>query len=152
MTSGDQNSGWCIIKYPFYPSDDPNKIESDYAMLRLPEVIYYLAEIRFNQGNKAEAERLLNTVRRRNYPAGSPSLYPEDGSMLTKQELLDEWGREFLAEGLRRQTLCRFGVYNTGRWWDKEPDNDSHTMWLPLSRTTLNTNPNLKQNPGYPEI
>ncbi len=152
MTTGDQNSGWCIIKYPFYPSNDANKIESDYAMLRLPEIIYYLAEIRFNQGNKAEAERLLNTVRKRNYPANSPSLYPEDGSVITKQELLDEWGREFLAEGLRRQTLCRFGVYNTGRWWDKEPDADNHTMWLPLSRTTLNTNPNLKQNPGYPEL
>lgn len=127
-------------------------IESDYAMLRLPEIIYYLAEIRFKQGKKAEAERLLNTVRKRNYPEGSPSLYPEDGSVITEQELLDEWGREFLAEGLRRQTLCRFGVYNTGRWWDKEPDADNHTMWIPLSRTTLNTNPNLKQNPGYPGL
>lgn len=79
-------------------------------------------------------------------------MYPENGSALTEQELLDEWGREFLGEGLRRQTLCRFGIFNSGTWWDKEPDPDNHTMWIPLSRTTLNTNPNLKQNPGYPSV
>ena len=101
---------------------------------------------------KAEAEKLLNYVRKRYYPAGSSSLYPENGSALTEQELLDEWGREFLGEGLRRQTLCRFGIFNSGTWWDKEPDPDNHTMWIPLSRTTLNTNPNLKQNPGYPSV
>ena len=57
-------------------------------------------------GKKAEAEKLLNYVRKRYYPAGSSSLYPENGSALTEEELLDEWGREFLGEGLRRQTLC----------------------------------------------
>lgn len=121
-------------------------------MIRLPEIIYYLAEIKFKKGEKAEAERLMNTVRYRYYPAGSKSLYPEDGSKMTEQELLDEWGREFLSEGMRRQTLCRFGVYNTSTWWDKTPDADNHTMFLPLSRAVLGANPNLKQNPGYPSI
>lgn len=152
MAYGDQNSGWCLIKYPIYRSDDAGKIESDYALIRLAEIYYYLAEIRFYQGRKAEAEKLLNYVRKRYYPAGSSSLYPENGSALTEQELLDEWGREFLGEGLRRQTLCRFGIFNSGTWWDKEPDSDNHTMWIPLSRITLNTNPNLKQNPGYPSV
>ena len=112
MAYGDQNSGWCLIKYPIYRSDDAGKIESDYALIRLAEIYYYLAEIRFYQGRKAEAEKLLNYVRKRYYPAGSSSLYPENGSALTEQELLDEWGREFLGEGLRRQTLCRFGIFN----------------------------------------
>lgn len=152
MAYGDQNSGWCLIKYPIYPSDDPHKIESDYAMIRLAEIYYYLAEIKYNQGKAAEAARLLNHVRRRYYPEGSSSLYPEDGSQLTRQEILDEWGREFIGEGIRRQTLCRFGVYNTGIWWDKEPDSDDHTKWLPLSRSVLGANPKLKQNPGYPGI
>ena len=95
MAYGDQNSGWCLIKYPIYRSDDAGKIESDYALIRLAEIYYYLAEIRFYQGRKAEAEKLLNYVRKRYYPAGSSSLYPENGSALTEQELLDEWGREF---------------------------------------------------------
>lgn len=152
MATGDQNSGWCLIKYPIYSSDNPHKVESDYALIRLAEIYYYLAEIRFRQGDKAEAEQLLNYVRKRYYPAGSSSLYPENGSVITEQELLDEWGREFLGEGLRRQTLCRFGVFNTGTWWDKTPDSDNHTMWVPISRNALNTNPKLKQNPGYDDI
>lgn len=149
MAYGDQNSGWCLIKYPIYRSDDAGKIEADYAVIRLPEIYYYLAEIKFNKGEKAEAEKLLNKVRKRYYPNGSSSLYPEDGSRITKQELLDEWGREFLGEGQRRRVLCRFGVFNSGSWWDKAPDADNHTMWIPLSRSVLNANPKLKQNPGY---
>lgn len=152
MAYGDQNSGWCLIKYPIYRSDDAGKIEADYAVIRLAEIYYYLAEIKFNKGEKAEAARLLNYVRKRYYPEGSPSLYKEDGSQLTRQELLDEWGREFLGEGQRRRVLCRFGVYNSGTWWDKQPDADNHTMWVPLSRTVLGANPKLKQNPGYPSL
>lgn len=152
MPYGDQNSGWFVNKYPIYPSDDPHKVESDFVVLRLAEVYYNLAEIKFNKGKKEEAEKLLNAVRKRYYPAGSNSLYPEDGSVITKQELLDEWGREFLGESMRRTTLCRFGVYNSGTWWDKEPDKDEHTKWVPLPRRALQTNPNLVQNDGYSGI
>ena len=152
MPYGDQNSGWFVNKYPIYPSDDPHKVESDFVVLRLAEVYYNLAEIKFNKGKKEEAEKLLNAVRKRYYPAGSNSLYPEDGSVITKQELLDEWGREFLGESMRRTTLCRFGVYNSGTWWDKEPDKDEHTKWVPLPRRALQTNPKLVQNDGYSGI
>lgn len=152
MAYGDQNSGWCLIKYPIYRSDDAGKIESDYAVIRLAEIYYYLAEIKFKKGEKDKAEKLLNDVRKRYYPTGSSSLYPEDGSLITEQELLDEWGREFVGEGQRRRVLCRFGIFNSGTWWDKTPDADNHTMWVPLSRSVLSSNPNLKQNPGYPDI
>lgn len=149
MNHADQNSGWCLIKYPIYRSDDNGKMESDYALIRLAEIYYSLAEIKFKQGDKAGAAKLLNTVRSRYYPEGSSSLYKIDGSQITKQELLDEWGREFIGESLRRTVLCRFGVY-TGEWWDKAKEADDHTMILPLSRTILQANPNLNQNPGYP--
>ena len=148
MDHADQSSGWCLIKYPIYRSDDAGKMESDYAVIRLAEIYYSLAECKFRQGDKAAAAVLLNTVRARYYPAGSSSLYTEDGIQLTEQELLDEWGREFLGEGLRRTVLCRFGAY-TGEWWDKRAESDNHTMILLLSRRVLDANPNLVQNPGY---
>ncbi|MDR2533582.1 MAG: RagB/SusD family nutrient uptake outer membrane protein [Tannerellaceae bacterium] len=150
MDHADQSSGWCMIKYPIYRSDDAGKMEADYALIRLPEIYYSLAECKFRQGDKAAAARLLNQVRSRYYPEGSPSLYKEDGSQITEQELLDEWGREFLGEGLRRTVLCRFGVY-TGPWWDKQQEPDKHTMILPFHRNILSANPNLVQNPGYPD-
>jgi hypothetical protein len=108
---------------------------------------YSLAECKFRRGDKATAAELLNKVRARYYPEGSSSLYTADE--ITEQELLDEWGREFLGERLRRTVLCRFGVY-TGEWWDKPQEPDDHTMLLPFARTVLDANPNLVQNPGYP--
>ena len=151
MNHADENSGWFMIKYPIYRSDDAGKMESDYAVIRLAEMYYSLAECKFRQGDKATAAVLLNKVRARYYPEGSPSLYLEDGSQITEQELLDEWGREFLGERLRRTTLCRFGVYTSTEWWDKRPESDNHTMILPFHRTILQANPNLIQNPGYPD-
>jgi hypothetical protein len=149
MNSADQNSGIPLVKYPFYPSSDPNKIEADYAEIRLAEVVYMLAECKFRAGDRATAAQLLNTVRRRNYPTGSTSLYDASGATLTEQELLDEWGREFIGEGRRRIDVIRFGKYNTGTWWDKTPDTDDHTKIYPIPLTALNTSPQLKQNPGY---
>jgi hypothetical protein len=149
MGNADQNSGIPLVKYPFYPTTDPNRIEADYAEVRLAEVYYMLAECKFRAGDRATAATLLNTVRRRNYPAGSASLYPTSGATLTEQELLDEWGREFVGEGRRRIDLIRFGKFNSGTWWDKVADNDDHTKIYPIPFRALNVATQLKQNPGY---
>ena len=149
MTHADQNSGIYVVKYPLYPSTDPNSLESDYVEIRLAEIYYSLAECKFRAGDRAEASRLLNVVRARYYPAGSESLYAEDGSELTEAELLDEWGREFLAEARRRTDLVRWGKFSTGTWWDKEPDADDHTNIMPIGLDVMNASPQLIQNPGY---
>jgi hypothetical protein len=149
MNHADHNSGIFPVKYPYYPSDDPNKINSAYAEIRLAEIYYSLAECKYRAGDKAGAAVLLNAVRARNYPAGSPSLYKADGSQLNDQEMLDEWGREFLVENRRRTDLIRWGVFNSGTWWDKKPDNDNHTEIFPIGQNVLNASPQLKQNPGY---
>jgi hypothetical protein len=149
INHADHNSGWFMAKYPYYPSDDDNKISSAWAEIRLAEIYYSLAECKYRAGDKAGAAVLLNDVRVRNYPAGSPSLYNPDGSQLTDQEMIDEWGREFLAEGRRRTDLIRWGVFNTGTWWDKQPDADNHTEIYPIGQNVLNSSPQLKQNPGY---
>lgn len=149
MNHGDNNSGIPAIKYPFYPSNDPNKISSAYAEIRFAEIYYSLAECKYRAGDKSGAAILLNQVRKRNYPSGSTSLYNVDGSQLTNQEMLDEWGREFLVEGRRRTDMIRWGVFNSGTWWDKKPDGDKHTEILPIGIDVLNSSRQLKQNPGY---
>jgi hypothetical protein len=149
MNHADHNSGIFFLKYPLYPTPDPNRITSAYAEIRLSEIYYTLAECLYRKGDKPGAAGLLNQVRQRNYPAGSASLYRADGSQLTDQEMLDEWGREFLGENRRRTDLIRWGVFTTGTWWDKKPDADKHTEIFPIGRDILNANPQLKQNPGY---
>lgn len=152
MAAGDHNSGWHFIKYPIYRDDDEGKREADYVEIRLAEVYYTLAECKFRAGDKTEAGRLLNVVRKRNYPVGNHATYlykPEGSVELTEIELLDEWGREFLAEGRRRTDLIRWNKFCTERWWDKEPDNDNHTEIFPIPRDMMGADRNLEQNPGY---
>lgn len=152
LRDGDHNSGWHFAKYPFYSDDDPGQMESDYTEIRLPEIIYSLAECKLRAGEKEEAAELLNSVRRRNYPVDELQqvLYaPEGNATLNMNEMLDEWGREFFAESRRRIDLIRFGKFCTGTWWDKQPDADDHTKIFPIMRPILNSNHKLVQNPGY---
>lgn len=149
MNHADDNSGIWPAKYPIYPTGDPNTISSSFVEIRLAEVYYSLAECKYRASDKAGAAVLLNEVRKRNYPTGSPSLYQTDGNQLTDQEMLDEWGREFLIEGRRRTDMIRWGVFNSGTWWDKESDADDHTKIYPIGQTVINMSPQLKQNPGY---
>lgn len=153
MHTGDMNSGWHYVKYPFYSDDDEHQLKSDFTEIRYSEVLYMLAECYLRLGDKdADAGKLLNSVRKRCYPAKDYAdvLYmPEGNVKLDLTEMLQEWGREFFAESRRRIDLNRFGKFHTGTWWDKTPDADNHTCIFPISRYALNTNPDLVQNPGY---
>lgn len=153
MTTGDYNSGYYTVKYPMYRNNDPGAGESDFAEIRLPEIIYSLAECKLRLHNDAEgAGKLLNSVRRRNYPSAMYRhvLYKPEGTVdLDLDEMLDEWGREFLAEGRRRIDLIRFDKFTKGKWWDKQPDADDHAKIFPVPRVQITTNAALKQNPGY---
>ncbi len=152
LRNGDHNSGWHFAKYPFYSDEDAHQMESDFTEIRLPEIIYSLAECKLRAGLKADAGKLLNSVRRRNYPADNIEnvLYEPEGKVsLDMDEMLDEWGREFFAEGRRRIDLIRHGVFCSGTWWDKTPDADRHTEIFPIMRPELDANPALNQNPGY---
>ena len=155
VTHGDMNSGWCCVKYPIYRDDDPGAMESDYVEIRLAEIYYSLAECKFRQGDITGAGKLLNAVRKRNYPESTWTEYlyqPEGKILLTEGELLDEWGREFLDESRRRTDLCRWNKFSSSTWWDKQPDADNHTDIFILTQKILGANPDLKQNPGYPDI
>ena len=152
LMNGDHNSGWHFAKYPFYSDDDAHQMESDYTEIRLPEIIYSLAECKLRSGKKSDAAKLLNSVRRRNYPQANHAdvLYsPEGKAQLDENEMLAEWGREFFAESRRRIDLIRFGKFSSGTWWDKTPDASRNTEIFPIMRPILNANPSLVQNPGY---
>ena len=98
------------------------QLEADYCEIRLPEIIYSLAECKLRSGDATTAAQLLNSVRKRNYPSAdwSTALYaPEGTAQLDLKEMLAEWGREFFAEGRRRIDLIRFGKF-LDAWWDKK--------------------------------
>lgn len=152
LEDGDDNSGWMFAKYPLYSDNEENQqFEADYCEVRLPEIIYSLAECKLRKGDTSGAAKLLNSVRKRNYPSSdwSTVLYaPEGAATLDMKEMLAEWGREFFAEGRRRIDLIRFGKFGNA-WWDKDADADYHTEIFPFHTEILNTHTGMKQNPGY---
>jgi len=150
MGNGDFNSGLYAVKYPFYSFTGGYFIESDFTDMRLAEVYYSAAEAYLRTGNATEAGKLLNQVRKRNYsPWGAAIAYEPDGIVtLDLDEMLDEWGREFLMESHRRTDLIRFGRFQEA-WWDKPEDTDKHYELFPISDEALFQNPYLDQNPGY---
>ena len=52
------------------------------------------------------------------------------------------------AEGKRRQDLIRFGKYTSGTWYAKTVF-AAYKVLMPIPQTQIETNPQLKQNPGY---
>lgn len=153
MRNGDFNSGLYCVKYPFYSYKGGYFIESDCVQMRLAEVYYTQAECELRLNNASEAGKLLNDVRERNYSnfGNNIKYQPEGGVALNMEEMLDEWGREFIMESRRRTDLIRFGRFQE-EWWDKPRDKDDHYEIFPITQTALEQNHYLKQNPGYPTI
>lgn len=153
LGNGDFNSCLFCVKYPFYSFTGGYYIESDLTLIRYTEIYYSEAEALLRTGNADEAGKLLNQVRKRNYTDFNSSIaYQPEGSVkLDLEEMLDEWGREFIQEGRRRTDLIRFGRFQEA-WWDKPKDSDTHYEIFPISRQALEQNKYLKQNPGYEDI
>jgi hypothetical protein len=91
---------------------------------------------------------LINDVRKRAFAAAD--FVPYTATTLTTAELLAERGREFVFEGKRRTDMIRLKGFITGTWWDHKPSDPTKTLF-PIPQRQLAANPNLKQNPGYPE-
>lgn len=143
MENGDEASGARNIKYRVkYGS---NGFDNDIVIFRLAEIYFNLAEASLRQNGTVNPDALLgiNEIRKR---AGVSTYSSSD---LTLNELLAEKGREMCYEGLRRTDMIRFGNY-TDKRWDKPISEDFRTLY-PIPQISINNNPNLKQNQGYPQ-
>jgi hypothetical protein len=97
-------------------------------------------EALFRKGETSTALDLMNDLRTLR---GASAL----GS-LTEADILAERGRELYWEGLRRLDQVRFGTFNN-TWQDKN-NTESFRVLYPIPQQALDSNPNLKQNKGYP--
>jgi hypothetical protein len=44
--------------------------------------------------------------------------------------------------------MIRYGIYTKKSWLSHKPNGD-YRIVFPIPQTTINSNPNLKQNPNY---
>ena len=108
-------------------------------------------------GNAEEAAQLVNEVRKRAFD-GDNKLSGADLLKTTNVNgvpvrfgiLLDEWGREFALEGLRRSQLIRFdNNYTKGEWTFHEPSKETYLNLFPIPLSEIQANNKLEQNEGY---
>jgi hypothetical protein len=126
---------------------------TDFPLFRLADAYLMYAEcnLRGGGGTATQALQYVNAVRTRSNAA------PIDQSSLILDFILDERARELNFEGHRRSDLIRFGKFTGGSYlwpWKGGVQNgtaipDTYNLY-PLPLTALDANPNLTQNPGYP--
>lgn len=96
------------LKYGKDPSMTGAQAGNDIVVYRYADILLSLAEcIARNKGVTSEAEEALNQVRRR---AGLGNIVGYNTNDFLNV-ILEERGKEFYLEGLRRQDLIRFGKY-----------------------------------------
>lgn len=135
-----RQAGVRIGKYEF-KSGATNNLSNDFVIFRYSDVLLMKAEAlyRKNGGSDATALGLVNQIRTRSNQAAFASI--------TDADLLDERGREFFFEGVRRQDMIRFGVFTNA--YGFTPSAAATKTLLPIPQSQINANPNLDQNPGY---
>ena len=133
LSGASTEAGIRVIKY--HPLD-----KGKYIFLRYADVYLMKVEALFRKGDNATALTQINALRTLR---GASAL----GS-ITEADILAERGRELYWEGLRRNDQIRFGTFNN-TWQDKN-NTESFRVLYPIPQQALDSNPNLKQNKGYP--
>ena len=147
ITSAKENEGVRITKWP----SDPNHVNqdngNDYAHFRLGEIYLIKAEALNELGNTAGAVALVNTIRARVFSPPKPLDAAAFTQASFRDQILKERLFELTAEGKRRQDLIRMGRY--GDAWGFKAVSAPYRILLPIPQIQVDTNPMLKQNPGY---
>ncbi|MBQ8839348.1 MAG: RagB/SusD family nutrient uptake outer membrane protein [Bacteroidales bacterium] len=137
--------------------------DQDWVMYRYGETLMMKAECLLRAGNAQEAADIVNEVRARSFDEELPEEIREltaeqlaatvkvNGVDVEYGEFLNELGREFCGEAMRREQLIRFSdVYTRGTWWGHTPSGNTDLHLYPIPESERITNPELKQNNGYP--
>lgn len=133
------NAGIKWVKWGLDPNTNGGNAGNDIAFIRYADVLLTKAEALARNGDLGSAVILVNQVRERSNAAPLGSL--------TLDDILDERGRELAFEMVRRRDLIRFGKFGDP-WEFKEASEPFRTIY-PIPKTALESNSNLKQNPGY---
>lgn len=139
------NDGARLLKYEV-GKGSPNKFcDNDFVLFRYADVLYMKAEaiLRGGEGDLAallqDSEFQLIRSRAGVTPYASLDL----------DELLDERGREFAWENIRRRDLIRYNRFSQGEWTFK-PVREKYLDWFPIPRKMIETSGGLwTQNDGY---
>lgn len=149
LTDATHNDGARLLKYQVEKNSTVNKFcENDFVLFRYADVLYMKAEALLLGASNGDLALLIadadfQKIRTR---AG---VEPYTVATLDLDELLDERGREFAWEGVRRRDLIRHNKFSQGTW-DFKPKVSKHFDWFPIPRKMIEVSGGLwTQNEGY---
>lgn len=158
LTEATWNDGARFWKYEVDKAKKYDWAENDYVLMRYADVLWMKEEaiLRGGQGtsgfNTPDFERLKKRAfaYEPNGLAAYNAAYPD---VLTLDKILDERGREFAWECIRRRDLIRFGKFEEVQYVDaKQP----YRQWFPIPFSVIEKakrdeqgNPIWTQNEGY---
>ena len=132
-------------------------VDTDFPLFRFADVYLMYAECASRGASNATLPNALSYVNilRERANNGSQAANVSQ-NQLTLDFIIDERSRELHWEGHRRQDLIRFGKYTGGSYNWSWKGNSSTGIAIPqklkvypIPQASLNSNPNLTQNPGY---
>lgn len=137
LLGADPNEGYKIMK------NSPDA-DAKFVFLRLGDVFLMKAEAILRGGSSNEtALKVVNDLRAKR----NADLL----SAVSLDDILDERGREMQWDGIRRTDQIRFGTFLSGTWTEKTTVSEDYKWLFPIPQIQVALNPNLEQNPGYPE-
>ena len=166
LTEATDLEGARMFKYEVDREGKYDYCENDFVLFRYADVLWMKEEAILRGGsgtssaNSADFKRLRERCFGYNagdkeaaYIAAYPKLAP---GALDLDAILDERGREFAWENMRRRDLIRFGKFNDSDYVEFVSRKEDYRKWFPIPYSVLesslrdeNDNPIWTQNPGY---
>lgn len=141
------NYGARLLKYEVEKFGVNKFCENDFVLFRYADVLYMQYEAALRAGDNATCAKLLAEPE---FQKIRTRVGCQPYTSLDLDELLDERGREFAWEMLRRRDLIRFNKFTKGGWLFKPVEADNHRDWFPIPRKMIETSGGLwTQNKGY---
>ncbi|TAD86770.1 MAG: RagB/SusD family nutrient uptake outer membrane protein [Bacteroidetes bacterium] len=129
-------------------------VDTDFPLFRLAEANLIFAEAILRGGTGASNEQAVNAINALRVRAFGNST--GNVGSINLQLVLDERARELHWEGKRRTDLIRYGQFTTAAYlWPWKGNTltgravESFRDLFPIPSAEVNSNPNMKQNPGY---
>ncbi|MFB9051786.1 RagB/SusD family nutrient uptake outer membrane protein [Formosa undariae] len=136
------------LKFPEYPNQDISRDSGDFPFLRYADILLSRSEaLNELNGLNQESVDLLNMIR----DAAGVSIFNVadfSGKDAFRDFILDERGREFHTEALRRQDLIRHGKFIETAIGRGKSAEDFRVLF-PIPQTEIERNTSLIQNEGY---
>ena len=146
LDAATHNDGARLLKYEVAKNGVNKYCDNDFVLFRYADVLYMAYEAAYRLGDGYAATLLADADFQKIRTRVGCVAY----ASLDLDELLDERGREFAWEMVRRRDLIRFDKYSKGAWLFKEAAADNHRDWFPIPRKMIETSGGLwTQNQGY---